>query len=310
MKEDGTGERKAAMNLRTATMLCVTTLALLAGCAMPGVDSHVEAPAGSGVLRYRDVITQDIDVAGDLQYGVAPGADGRPEALDLDLYEPSNDQAAARPAIIWVHGGSFAEGDKAYGPVQDLSIRFAQLGYVVVSINYRLLAASNCYGAGGVTPGCYDAAIAAVHDAQAAVRWLRASAATYRIDPERIGIGGVSAGAIVATAVGVWADNPGDSGNPGYSSAVRAWASISGGLPNGMFVDASDSPGLLFSGTSDHVVPYTWSLDTANSLAAADVPVVLQTLFGAGHVPWGDHQEQFIGQTTNFFYEYLDVEHA
>lgn len=120
----------------------------------------------------------------------------------------------------------------------------------------------------------------------------------------------MSAGAIIASAVGLWADNPGDSGNPGYSSAVRAWVSISGGLPNGMFVDPTDSPGLLFSGTSDYVVPYAWSLDTANAMAAADIPVVLQTFYGAGHVPWGDHHDEVVSQSRNFFYEYLDVAHA
>ena len=303
------------MDLRTATRsgaaaIALTALMLVGGCALPGVDSHVDAPQGVGTLRYRDAITDAVDLTRDLTYGQAPGRDGRAESLKLDLYQPAGDTSPARPAIIWVHGGSFTEGDKAYGPVEDLSMTFAQLGYVVVSINYRLLASAGCYGAGGVTPSCYAAAIAAVHDGQAAVRWLRANAATYRIDPDRIGIGGVSAGAIVASAVGVWADTPGDSGNPGQSSAVRAWVSISGGLPNGMFVDASDSPGLLFSGTSDYVVPYAWSLDTANALAAADVPVVLQTLYGAGHVPWGDHHDEFVSQSTNFFYEYLDVAHA
>jgi acetyl esterase/lipase len=60
------------------------------------------------------------------------------------------------------------------------------------------------------------------HDAQAAVRWLRANAATYRLDPSRIAIGGSSAGAITAMMVSYNAVDPGSSGNPGYPSDVAA----------------------------------------------------------------------------------------
>src|SRR4029078_3560105 len=105
---------------------------------------------------------------------------------------------------------------------------FAKRGYVAVSMNYRLLAPDSCTGGAGISMECYVAGVAAVHDAQAAVRWLRANAAEYGIDPERIAIGGESAGGITATGVGVYAAEPGDSGNPGYPSDVQAWMSISG----------------------------------------------------------------------------------
>src|SRR5947207_319348 len=78
---------------------------------------------------------------------------------------------------------------------------YAKLGYVFASSNYRLLTAHGCNATSGVAPDCYAAAVAAIHDAQAAVRWLRANAAQYRIDPNRIGVGGESAGAITATGV-------------------------------------------------------------------------------------------------------------
>ena len=164
-------------------------------------------------------------------------------------------------------------------------------------------------GAGGVTNVCLNAAFAAVHDAQAAVRWLRANAATYGIDSNRIAIGGDSAGAITATGVAVLASQPGSSGNPGYPSNVEAFMSLSGGTPGGMLVDKNSAPGILFSGTADPIVPYQWSVDTANALDHNGVKVVLETFQGAGHVPW-QFSSTIESQTSNFFYQYLDLAHA
>ena len=114
----------------------------------------------------------------------------------------------------------------------DLANTFAKLGYVSASINYRLLATSPCSGS-NVSANCITAAMAAQHDAQAAVRWFRANASTYGIDPTRIGIGGSSAGAVTAIEVGINSDDPGDSGNPGFSSKVGGFMSLSGGIPPG-----------------------------------------------------------------------------
>ena len=63
------------------------------------------------------------------------------------------------------------------------------------------------------------AAVQAQHDAQAAVRWLRAHAADLGVDPSRIAIGGGSAGADVALLVGAHSEDPGTSGTPGQSSS-------------------------------------------------------------------------------------------
>jgi acetyl esterase/lipase len=287
-------------------LLSAAVVPVLIAC----IPSFVAPPAGAALLRYRDQVFSTVSVTSDLQYGAAPGVDGNTAALKLDLYQPTGDTAAARPAVIWVHGGGYAGGDKTTGPSAFLADQFARLGYVTVSINYRLLAPRGCTAAGGVSATCLAAGVAAVNDAQAAVRWLRANAAAYRIDPERIGIGGESAGAITATGVGVDADQVGNSGNPGYSSKVNAWVSISGGVPAGIFVDATDSPGFLFSGTADNTVPYQWSVDTANAMNAAGVPVYLKTLEGAGHVPWLEYQDLFRSQSVNFFYDFLDLAHA
>jgi acetyl esterase/lipase len=264
------------------------------------------SPTVAGV-RYQDEIFTDVTVDRDLPYGSAPGADGAPVALTLDLYRPAGDQASDRPALVWVHGGGFKNGDKAEGVSAVMAPLYARLGYVVVSINYRLLAPESCSGANGVSPACFNAGLEAVHDGQAAVRWLRANASTYGIDPDRIVIGGESAGGIVATGVGVHSDDPGTSGNPGYPSTVVAFFSISGGVPGGLFVDATDSPGLLVSGTADDVVPYQWSVDTTKALNDAGVASSLTTFDGAGHVPFAEYGEQMEQQSIEFFYEHLDL---
>jgi predicted esterase len=179
-------------------------------------------------------------------------------------------------------------------------------GFVVVSINYRLLS-GGCTGS-NLTPECLNAAQAGINDAQAAVRWLRANAATYRIDTNRIAIEGFSAGAIIATGVGVLADQPGSSGNPGYSSKVGAWVSISGGLPGGELVKAGDPPGYLFSGTADTTVPYQWSVDTAHALDQAGGFAVLYTEVGVGHAL--PDSTVLIDQSTRFYWDTLDLAHA
>ena len=276
----------------------------LAGCTVP-------EPPGKAPLRYRDAVFANTTVTSNLQYGSAPDNNGSPVALMLDLYQPAGDAVAARPAVVWVHGGGYCCGDKASGASADLAQKFAHLGYVTVSINYRLLAPNGCSaGSGSVSSTCTVAAIAAEHDAQAAVRWLRANAAQYRIDTNRIGIGGDSAGAITATLVGLDPQDPGDSGNPGYPSTVGAFMSLSGGSPGAAFASAGDAPGLLFSGTADPIVPYVWSAQTAGALLNDAVPAFLESFDGAGHDPYIQFENQIDTQSDYFFYTFLGVAHA
>jgi len=210
---------------------------------------------------------------------------------------------------VWVHGGGFSAGDKSGGPSADLAQKFAKLGYVTVSINYRLIQ-TGCTGS-NLTGACAGAAIDAQHDAQAAVRFLRANATTFGIDPTRIGIGGDSAGAITATLVGLHSEDPGDSGNPGPSSQVGGFASLSGGLPNGLFAGPGDAPGILFSGTADPIVPFQWSVDTAAAMTKALVPAFLEVFDGAGHDPYtAPFAQQIYEQSDYFFYFFLDLAHA
>ena len=284
---------------RVLALLVAAAILVATGCTVP-------RPPGDSPLRYRDQVFNTVGVTSGLQYGSAPDANGNPVALKLDLYQPTGDSETLRPALVWVHGGSFSGGDKTNIVPTDVANTFAKQGYVVVSINYRLLG-SGCVANPGA---CIGPALEAQHDAQAAVRWLRANAATYRIDPGRIGIGGESAGGITATLVGLHSDDPGTSGNPGYPSTVGGFVSVSGGLPQGAFTTPGDAIGLLFHGTADTTVSPDWSGQTEIAMLKAGVPAWLELQEGAGHVPWAQYRSLYLEQADYFLYIALDLAHA
>ena len=212
---------------------------------------------------------------------------------------------------IWVHGGSFCCGDKSSGDVVDLANTFAKLGYVSASINYRLLATSPCSGS-NVTRELRRGGDGGAARRPGGGEVVPGERGAYGVDPTRIGIGGSSAGAVTAIEVGINSTDPGDSGNPGYSSKVGGFMSLSGGIPPGFesFFDSGDSPGMLFHGTADGVVPYSWAVGTAREMLEDGVPAYLETLEGAGHVPYGQYHDQIVSQSDYFFYDFLDLPHA
>jgi dienelactone hydrolase len=223
-----------------------------------GLMPHAQA-AGT---RYLDEVFPDLKVTSDLQYGQAVGHTGEMENLLLDVIEPKGDRAPIRAAVVWVHGGYFVEGSKTVPWYKEAREQFARAGYVTFSINYRL-DPNLPYGASeAVTQNRVDELVAATfnaqHDAQAAVRWVRANAVKYRVDPEKIAIAGHSAGGITAHMVAFNDHDPGSSGNPGYSSRVAAAVSAAGGsLPVKMVrIDPLEPPLFIAHGLADDVVPY------------------------------------------------------
>lgn len=250
-------------------------VAVASGCTVP-------RPEGDGVVRYRDEITTKVKVTKDLTY--SQSQDGVANPLRLDLYEPQGDTVAKRPALVWVHGGGFTSGDKSGG---GLATKFARLGYVAVSIDYRLLRTSDqgC-AASGATPECVAAVLAAQHDAQAAVRWLRANAATYGIDPNRIAVSGGSAGGATALMVATHSEDPGDSGNPGQSSKVQGAVVVNGAITPeivGEYFNSGDPPTIFFHGTADAVVPYQWAVSDTQAMLDRGIAANLVTFDGLGH---------------------------
>lgn len=109
----------------------------------------------------------------------------------LDLYLP-DDGALTHPTVMFIHGGSWRFGDKDH--FTNAGRRLARSGYAVASINYRLLP-------DGVFPNNLS-------DCLCALAYLRAHAAEYTIDPDRIAVMGYSAGAHLASLVGLASEHP------------------------------------------------------------------------------------------------------
>ena len=265
-----------------------------AGCEWPSIF-----PPGDAPVRYRDPIFNGVPVKKNVTYGSAVNLSGETITLQLDVYEPASDKVTSRPAIVWVHGGSFTSGSKTSPELVDEATTFAKLGFVNVSIDYRL----ESPGCSGSASNCGQAIQEALADAQTAVRFIRANALTYGIDPNRIAIGGSSAGGITAL-------------NVGYASAedpfagVRAAQSISGAKLSGSAVSAGDAAALDFHCTTDRLVPYQLAVNTINAAKAQGLDAFLESWNGTCHVPYGEHRQQILDQTRNFLWWEMDLAHA
>ena len=269
-------------------------------CALIPID-------GPAPLRYRDAIFGSVNTTSDIVYGSAVNQLGTTITLKLDVYAPVGDTLTSRPLIIWIHGGSFNSLDKSSPELVDESTQFSMKGYVNASIDYRL----STHGCTSITPECLQAIIDAREDAQAAVRFFRAHAAQYGVDPTRIAVGGTSAGAITALNVAYMSDQPGASGNPGYSSAVRSAVSLSGSAIPFDAPDPSDNVAALdFHGTADPLVAYGWAQATIDNANAAGLEAYLVTWVGDGHVPYLQHRTEILDDTTNFMYHTLSLDTA
>ena len=194
--------------------------ALLVVASGVTVCSGSEAPAGlpEGTAVHRDL---------------AYVTHGHPRQK-LDLYVPGVDAPA--PLVVYIHGGAFRAGDKAEHP----PLEYLAEGYALAAINYRL-------SQHALFP-------AQIEDCKAAVRWLRAHAKEYGLDPRRVAVGGSSAGghlaAMVGTAHHVKAFVVGEHLN--VSSRVQAVRDYFGPTdflqmdvhrpPGGMVHDTPDSP--------------------------------------------------------------------
>ena len=244
--------------------------------------------------------------------------------LQLDLARPKTGTGPF-PAIVCIHGGGFRAGTRE--GYDKLCLTLAERGYVAATITYRLAPAYQFP--------------AAVHDCKAAVRWLRANAAKYHVDPTRIGAMGGSAGGHLALFLGVTAGVPEfeGEGSPGQSTAVACVVSYFG--PSdftksyGKSVDAAEVLPLFFGGDlktklREHIVgsplnwvspnaaptlcihgtvdPYVaheqavWMVDRLKSCA---VEAQLLTLEGAGHGFKGEDAQKADAAMYAFFDAHL-----
>ena len=244
----------------------------------------------------------------------------------MDILHPV-ETAGRRPAIVWIHGGGWGAGDQRRG-VRNI-VPFAEHGYVCVSISYRLT----------------DEAVfpAQIHDCKAAIRYLRAHAGKYGIDPARIGVWGASAGghlaALLGTSGGI-AELEGDQGWPDFSSRVQAvcdWygpvdfysaahqapedprpEKLLGGeiLENRELAalaspvshaSSDDPPFLIMPGTRDDVVPIKQSRLLKWALSRQGVPVYFSVVRGGEHGGERFEHEKVRAKVLKFFDAHLKV---
>ncbi|WP_084544443.1 alpha/beta hydrolase [Chroogloeocystis siderophila] len=134
---------------------------------------------------------------------------GQEYQLKMDILHPTKLPKQPMPVIVWIHGGAWREGNKEQGLKR--LVAFARQGFFCATIEYRL---------------SHEAIFPAqIEDCKCAIRFLRAHAQQFHLDPQRVGVWGVSAGGHLAALVGTTQDIPELEGHGGweeYSSSVQA----------------------------------------------------------------------------------------
>lgn len=201
--------------------------------------------------------------------------------LKLDVAIPAGD--GPFPAIVMLHGGGWITGDRSR--FRDEIEEAAWRGFVGVTVSYRLCRT------GEETPSV-DGFPAPIHDVKAAVRYLRSNADRFRIDPERIGIAGESAGGHIALLVGLTRPEDGLEGDVAVGdppSTVRSVVNVFG--PTDLGALARDNPTtkpvlVMLLGAAPEIAPERYNEASPTSYVSDDAPPVL-TIHGTadGLVP-------------------------
>lgn len=197
------------------------------------------------------------------------------DSMTMDIYQPHGDTATNRKVVLMIHGGNFYQGSSTDRFIYEICQLFVQRGYVTVSINYPLLTPSQLLQyVMQDSATAYPVIAQSISEGKAAVRYLKKNAATLGIDSSWIVIGGESSGALIADHVAYMNDASGvsplldsifntmgglegNSGNPGYSSGVKAVLNYGGGLLSLDMINSLDkAPIYTAQGDSDHNVPY------------------------------------------------------
>jgi predicted esterase len=215
----------------------------------------------------------------DIVYSSAPDADGNIIELKMDIYYPDTDDTERRPLIIMIHGGSFREGFGSKESCRKWARIMAGKGYIVSSIQYRLWRGKT---------SVFKAIKAAIFDAEASVRYFKANADKWNINPLRIMIGGYSAGASTALYAAYNPDFKGNDNNAysEYPGDVFAVFSLSGAWGPGQsadYMDKGEPPICIFHGTSDMVVNIREAYETKNRTDTVGIYSELYIFSRAGH---------------------------
>ncbi len=255
----------------------------------------------------------------DVPYGRAKGS-----ILRLDIYEPANPGAIARPAVLLIHGGGWTSFDKR--TMRRMAQFLANSGFVAFSVDYRLF-----HDAQNRWPAQLD-------DVQRAVRWIRANAAKYYVDPDHIGAFGHSAGAQLAALLGM--EETRDNSDPAlanHSSRVQAVVDVSGPTDftaehpaegdaflnsflgsdysthpevwreasPAFHISKTNAPFLILHGTQDQNVPISQAQELYEKLQSASVPVSLIKVNDVHTFQKLEVRRQLAMESLAFFNRYL-----
>jgi len=273
--------------------------------------SAAPSPSGAGA----DTVEENI-----------PYASVNGSELRLDIFEPADRGTVLRPAVLLLHGGGWTTLDKS--TMHGMGEFLARSGFVAFSVDYRLL------------QGTENRWPAQLDDVQRAVRWVRANAAKYGVNPERIGAFGHSAGAQLAALLGM--EETRDNSDPAlasYSSKLEAVVDVSGPtdftadnnserlafLANllgtdyathpevwreaspAFHVSKEAAPFLIVHGTRDQNVPVSQAQELFEKLQAAGVPVSFIKIDGGHTFQTPEARRQLAFETLEFFNRYLVV---
>ena len=160
---------------------------------------------------YEVLVDKDITYATGLSHKNINSNSAKEIPLMLDVYTPKNN-IKNRPTIMLIHGGGFKGGTKEHKHIVKIAKYFTSRGWVAISINYRLQRhkgtvpqewIDNAKKIAKERSRQFLAIYPAIRDAKAALRWVVANAKTYHINTNHITVGGGSAGAITAIALGI-----------------------------------------------------------------------------------------------------------
>ncbi|GAB5416511.1 MAG: hypothetical protein Crog4KO_09030 [Crocinitomicaceae bacterium] len=281
-----------------------------------------------------------------IQFGNATTIGGNNQDLFVDIYEPTGDVATERPLVIVAFGGSFVSGTR-----QDMDWMceyYSSLGYVAATIDYRLYDAPLFPFPDSVD--MTEEVLMAVSDMKAAVRFFKEDAATannYRIDTNHIFVGGISAGAIVASHTALLdsndviesyiqpllANNGGWTGNSStntqHTDNVRGLLNFSGALRKSSYIDANDPDLFSVHDDGDETVPYAsgsanvfgmpiltmeGSFLMDQQAQSVSVPTELITFPGNGHVSYFQGSaavaDSVLWESATFLYNIICPQYA
>lgn len=270
---------------RLLVLWCILSLCL--GCPRkfsPNVTYATNLTYGSGYVSKAET---------EGEYQIKP--------LHFDLLAPNDLPGILKPAVVMIHGGGFTGGSRADDDLLLVADRLAAQGYVCFLTDYRLL--------GDGPPPAEDfpkydfpspeAVRAAIVDAKTALRYVRANAAAYEVDPGRIALFGESAGAVAALEAGLsspvqYVDDGPDfpvppENNPGVDSMPQAiidcWGSADYFTDS---FDASDPPIMIWHGTNDFMPGtfFTSALLIRDKCEEFGIPYRFYPLPGEGHGAW------------------------